>query len=185
MKALVIVDMQNDFVNADGKLAVPNAKDIVKEIQDLILTFKGKGQKVIYTADWHEKDDAEFNVWPEHCVKETEGAKIVKGLAATDATVIKKTVLSAWSNPEMEEALEGVDEVFVVGVATEYCVKEFALGAAVKGLLTNLVVDAIKGVDEVPNAKHTKGNVAYALTIMGAAGVVPIWSDEIEKKLEA
>ena len=88
-KALVIVDMQNDFVHPYGKLQVPYATDIISTIQELKKKAKAKGVPVIYTQDWHTKDDAEFKVWPEHCVENTLGAEIIDELKPEGGEIAK------------------------------------------------------------------------------------------------
>jgi len=192
MKALVITDMQRDFIHPEGKLPVPNAPDIVDAINQLRQKAYEKGVKVIYTIDWHAKDDPEFKIWSPHCIANTKGAEIIEELAPRlDDLVMPKRRLSVFSDEDAIEMLKDVDEVFLTGVATEYCVRGFALGependidgAAGLGKKVNLVVDAIKGVDEIPGALKTRGKVVYAALEMGKAGVAPMYFEEAMEKL--
>lgn len=61
--ALIIVDMQNDFVRKNGKLPVPTAEATIPSIRKLIDKARGSGALIIYTQDWHMKDDPEFKIW--------------------------------------------------------------------------------------------------------------------------
>jgi len=192
MKALVITDMQRDFICPKGKLPVPNAPDIVNAINRLRQRAYKKGVKVIYTIDWHKKNDPEFKVWPPHCVANTEGAEIIKELAPREKDlVMPKRRLSVFSDKDAMEMLKDIDEFFLTGVATEYCVRGFALGependidgASGLGKKVNLVVDATRGVDEIPGIPKTKGRVVRAAVEMGRAGVVPMYFEEAMKKL--
>ncbi|TRM85938.1 isochorismatase, partial [Sulfolobus sp. E3] len=64
--ALIIVDMQNDFVRKNGKLSVPTAENTIPYIKNLIDKARSAGALVVYTQDWHMKDDPEFKIWGEH-----------------------------------------------------------------------------------------------------------------------
>ncbi|MEM0113783.1 MAG: isochorismatase family cysteine hydrolase, partial [Metallosphaera sp.] len=89
--ALLIIDMQNDFVDERGKLYVPQAKSTIPSIRRLIDLTRKEGGEVIYTQDWHLKDDPEFKIWGEHAVAGTWGAEIVEELAPErDDYVVKK-----------------------------------------------------------------------------------------------
>lgn len=192
MKALVIIDMQRDFVHPEGKLPVPNAPDIVDAINRLRQRAYEKGVRVIYTIDWHKDGDPEFKVWPPHCIANTEGAEIIEELAPReDDLVMPKQRFSVFSDEDAMGMLQDVDEFFLTGVATEYCVRGFAFGependidgAAGLGKKVNLVVDAIRGVDEIPGVLNTRGRVVFAAVEMGKAGVVPMYFEEAMRKL--
>jgi len=190
-KALLIVDMLNDFVNEDGKLPVPKAGELVENIQKLM----EKADIVVYANDAHAEDDLEFKVWPPHCVKGTYGAELVKELAPRDkAVILEKQDLSVFTNKDADRTLKnlGVNELYVVGVATEYCVRgavleiETKYGTLVKGAIdrgykVNLVVDAIAGVDKItlPDGvvvPETFGKVNKTLLEMGKAGAEPLYT---------
>ncbi len=78
--AVVVVDMQNDFVRRDGKLYVPSAEDTIKPIAELLGRARRAGASVIYTQDWHMKDDPpEFRIWGEHALAGTWGRRDNRG----------------------------------------------------------------------------------------------------------
>lgn len=190
-KALLIVDMLNDFVEEDGALPVPGAKDIVENIGRIKGTAGEYGVLVAYANDAHEKDDPEFENWPPHAIKGTYGAQVIDDLAVTDGdTVIEKQDLSMFTNPRADYLLKYdlIDELYIAGVATEYCVRGAALDAIAKGYKVNLVVDAIAGVDEIklPDGNvvpETKGAVNRALLEMGNAGAKPMYTAQVLKEM--
>lgn len=201
-KAIVVVDMLNDFVREEheggkGKLVVGGAEKIVENIGRIKGTAGIYNVLVIYANDAHAQEDPEFigygGQWPEHCVKGTKGAEVIPELKpAAGDVVLEKQALSMFTNPEADKILRerGVDELYLTGVATEYCVRAAALDAIARGYKVKVVVDAITGVDEIllPNGvpvPETKGAVARALLEMGNAGARPVYTtkalDEIVK----
>lgn len=175
-KALIIVDMQNDFCPG-GTLAVKEGDQIVPLINNL----QNKFDLVVATQDWHPKNHKSFAsnngkkvgeiielnglkqiLWPDHCVQGSEGAALRKDL---DATKIQK-IFQKGTDPSIDSysgffdnghkkatglgeylKKQGVDIVYVVGLATDYCVKFTALDAVDLGFKTNLIKDACRGVN--------------------------------------
>ena len=187
-KALLVVDMLNDFVKSDGnycgKLVVPGASGLVEGIAGLVKCARENGVVVAYANDAHSSNDPEFNSWPQHAVEGTYGAEVIEGLAPKDSDLIfKKQHLSVFTNKSADIILKerGVDEIYVVGVATEYCVKSAVLDGLKNGYSLNVVVDAIAGVDEIrlpggTSVPETKGAVARALVEMGNAGAKAVYA---------
>lgn len=192
-KALFIVDMLHDFVDEDGKLPVKDAKTLIGNIAELKGYAEKNGIPVIYANDAHAKDDPEFQYWPPHAIKGTYGADIIGELKYNkENIIIEKQKLSAFTNPGLDGILGAynVDEIYVTGVATEYCVRGVTMDALDLGYKVNLVADAIAGVDEIrlpdnTQVPKTKGAVAYALMEMGAKGARPIYTnDALEEMLK-
>ncbi len=73
--AIIIVDMQNDFVRPNGKLYVPTAQATIPSIRKVLAKAREANVPVIYTQDWHFKNDPEFRIWGEHCVMNTWGRR--------------------------------------------------------------------------------------------------------------
>jgi nicotinamidase/pyrazinamidase len=196
MKALILVDIQNDFLPG-GPLAVPQGHQVVPVANDLMACF----DLVVATQDWHPGGHESFAanhpgkkpgdvidlhgleqvLWPVHCVQDTEGAALASGL---NAGGIHK-VFRKGEDPEIDSysgffdnghqratgladylRAEGVDEVYVLGLATDYCVKHTALDGRQLGFKTCLVEDGCRGVDLSP------GDAARAIDEMKQAGVV-------------
>lgn len=187
-KALIVIDMLNDFVRLDGDLSVSGAETIIQTIDELRQRAYEKDIPVIYFNDSHNEDDPELKIWPLHCMKGTKGAEVVEELTPRkNDYVILKQENSAFTNPEtlfLLRRLE-IEEVYLTGVATDYCVRNFALygnsakGAIDYGIKVNIVVDAIKGVDEILGVPNTKGKVVYSALELGAAGVKPIYANQV------
>lgn len=156
--ALIVVDMQNDFIN--GSLAVPNADTIIPVINDYIRLFEKNGLIVVFTRDWHPENHCSFKenggIWPKHCIQNTYGAEFHKDLyIPKNKYIISKAFLpdleaySGFEKTELNDLLKknNIDTLFICGVATDYCVKQTVLSALELGYKTYLLVDAIKGVD--------------------------------------
>ena len=165
--ALLIVDVQNDFC-ADGKLAVPEGDAIVPMLNKYISIFSRNKWPVFASRDWHPQKSAHFKnfggQWPEHCIQDTPGAKFHPLLRLPQDALI----LSGGMDPDEDgySAFQAVDsrgnefthllntfsikELFVGGLATDYCVKWSVVDALKYGYKVALLVDAIKGVDLRP-----------------------------------
>src|SRR5688500_5779112 len=203
MRALVLVDIQNDFVPG-GALAVRGGDEIIEIANDLQLRF----DLVVATQDWHPADHGSFAanhpgrkpgdvidlsglrqvLWPVHCVQETSGALFVGPLhtgridrvfqKGTDPTIDsysgffdnghrKSTGLSDY----LKSA--GITDVYILGLATDYCVKFTALDARQLGFKTHLIEDASRGVNLNPT------DVRNAVEEMRRAGIHILRSNQV------
>jgi nicotinamidase/pyrazinamidase len=173
--ALIIVDYQNDFTPPGGALAVPEGDTIAGRINELARS--GDYDLVIATRDWHPRDHGSFTeqggIWPVHCVQDTEGAELHPELDtdAIDVVVDKgqdpgTDGYSGFDGTRLAELLRerGVDRVTLVGLATDYCVKNTALEALQEGFTVIVDSTAVRGVDREP------GDSERALAEMRAAG---------------
>jgi nicotinamidase-related amidase len=159
MKALFVIDMLYDFSNRNGKLYVAGAERIIPRIQKLIARFRKANLPVFYICDAHQKNDSEFKQWPEHAVKGTKGAEVIAALKpGKDDIVIEKVTYNGFSNPQLDKELKksNVDELYITGVATEYCVKHTALDGLKKGYKVKVVWNCIKEVDKKEGKKALK-----------------------------
>jgi nicotinamidase/pyrazinamidase len=175
-RALIIVDFQNDFTPG-GALAVPEGDTIAPKLNEL--TASGDYDLVVATRDWHPADHSSFaeqgGPWPVHCVAGTHGAQLHADLDRTriDITVdkgqdVKTDGYSGFAGTDLEEILRerGVTQVTVVGLATDYCVKNTALDALRAGFAVTVDSNAVRGV-EVQD-----GDSERALSEVRAAGGV-------------
>lgn len=178
-KALLIVDLQNDFCPG-GSLAIKEGNQIVPIINELMDNM----DLVITTQDWHPQDSTHFENWPVHCVANTEGAKLnpILNEHKIDQKVLKGTGnddhgYSAFdaTNISLPGYLktQNVGSLYIVGLATDYCVKASALDASKLGFHTYVVTDAIAAVD------LKEGEGKKALDEMYKAGCLLVKSDEI------
>lgn len=157
-RALLIVDVQEDFLPPAGALAVPGGDAVLEPIAALMRS--GDFEFVIATRDWHPPDHRSFAAqggpWPAHCVRDTPGAQLSAALdrARIDAVVDKGTSpeqegYSAFEATELHGLLreERVDAVTVAGLATDWCVSRTARDALREGLRVTIATDAIRGID--------------------------------------
>ena len=177
MKALIVVDIQNDFLPG-GSLAVTDGDPIISIVNALMKYF----DFVVATQDWHPIDHESFAskhpdkkpgdkiilhgldqvLWPDHCIQQTTGAEFSDRLDISQFNKIfqKGTDIHIdsysgfFDNGKKKDTglhdyliKKGVDEVFIVGLATDYCVKFTAIDAVELGFKTNVIADATKAVD--------------------------------------
>ncbi|EHR79836.1 pyrazinamidase/nicotinamidase pxnc [Thermococcus litoralis DSM 5473] len=166
MEALIIVDMQRDFMPG-GALPVPEGDKIIPTIEELIKKFEQRGALIVATRDWHPPNHISFKEqggpWPRHCVQNTEGAEIVVSLPKDTIIISKadkpdKEAYSGFEGTELAEILKekGVKRVYICGVATEYCVRATALDAIKNGFEVYLIKDAVKGIKREDEEKALK-----------------------------
>jgi len=168
--AHLVVDVQNDFADPAGSLSVSLGEEVVPVANREIERALDAGALVVYTQDWHPESTPHFQkdggIWPVHCVQGTWGADFHPDLKVVGEIVRKGTGgedgYSGFTvrNPRSDEvegtALEsilrarGVERLVVMGLATDYCVKETALDGAAKGFDTVVLLEGIRAVDLRP-----------------------------------
>lgn len=195
-KALIIVDMQNDFLPG-GALAVKGADKLFDTINEL--SQDPEYSAVIATMDWHPQGHKSFAsnnqadvgslgllggqlqvMWPEHCVQDSYGAQLAKGLYKGKISLVVKKgqnpnidSYSAFfdndhhSSTGLNEWLQahGITHLEIVGLALDYCVKATALDAARLGYHTAVIENATKAVN------LQEGDKERAIREMRQAGV--------------
>ena len=185
--ALIVVDMQNDFMPG-GALPVPDGDKIIPVLNQYIQLFADRGNPVYFTRDWHPADHISFKghggIWPPHCVQDTEGAKFHPDLKIPldNKFIISKgtsrdfDAYSGFQGTILDQLLKerGIKRLFVCGVATDYCVKNTVLGGLNLGYQVFVLEDAIKGVEV------NKGDIEKAINQMLEKGAVFINYGEIE-----
>jgi nicotinamidase/pyrazinamidase len=139
MKALIINDMENDFVDEKGTLRVDKAVECVEPIKKLKVKMKKEGAPVIYVCDTHFKGDHEFDKWGSHTVDGTWGAEVIDELKPDeDDYVIKKWRYSAFFATPLDVLLKqlSVDTIVLTGVLTDVCIQHTAADAYFRGYKT-------------------------------------------------
>lgn len=126
MKALLVVDMLNDFILEDGRLTNGKAgKEIIGFVAEKIKEYREEGYKIIFICDNHEKDDKEFKMFPQHCVAGSYGSEIIEQLDLRDEDkIIYKRRYSAFFATELDLYLRenNIREIGLVGVCTNICI---------------------------------------------------------------
>jgi nicotinamidase/pyrazinamidase len=182
--ALLVVDVQNDFAHPDGSLYVEGADKVIAAANREIAAARKAGALVVGTRDWHPETTPHFakdgGTWPVHCVGGTWGAQFHEDLDPVDHVIHKGTGgedgYSAFSmthlpsgetrSTGLHELLQekGIERVVIVGLATDYCVKETALDAIRLGYEAEVVLDGVRPVDLEP------GDGERALATIAEAG---------------
>ncbi len=149
--ALIVVDMQNDFVDPRGSLCVGTARATVPAIARLCTFARAHGLTVVYTQDWHRPDDPEFALWGAHAVAGTWGAEIVPDLAPRpEDLVVRKLRYDAFYGTSLDHELRQrrIAEVIVTGTVSNICVLHTAGSAALRWLRVIVPVDAVSALTE-------------------------------------
>ena len=171
--ALVVVDLQNDFADPSGSLAVAGAEAIIPAVNAEVRAASAAGAFVVATQDWHPESTPHFakdgGIWPVHCVGGTWGAqlhpafelppdapRIRKGMNGEDgycAFYMRDPVTGEEIATELIQMLRerGIERVLVCGLATDYCVRETAIDSIGLGYETSLLADAVAAVNLQPD----------------------------------
>lgn len=194
-KALLIVDMQNDFCPG-GKLPVKEGDKIVPILNKYIKIFSQKKLPIFASRDWHPKKTKHFKrfggVWPEHCVQNSKGAQFHPKLRLPKEVI----VISKGMDPQIDAysvfggqdengqdflnllKILGVKELYIGGLATDYCVKSTVLDALKLKFKVKLLTDAIKGVD------LKEGDSGRAIEEMVKNGAKKMTLEEVARDVE-
>ena len=183
--ALLLIDVQNDFADPGGALAVAGGDAIIPFLNSQVAAARGSGALVVYTQDWHPASTPHFardgGIWPVHCVMDTWGAELHPALMV-DGPAVRKgshgedgysgfSMRDPGTGRESPTELDGllraagIERVVIAGLATDYCVKATALDALRLGYRALVLVDGIRPVDLAP------GDGERALAEMASAGV--------------
>jgi nicotinamidase/pyrazinamidase len=166
-KALLVVDVQNDFCPG-GALGIPGGDKIVPVVNRCIDYFRKKKLPIFFTRDWHPVRTTHFKdfggVWPVHCIRNSRGSQFHPALKIPKEGVLLYKGMDpekdAYSSFHAEDEkgrdlakvlkLIGIKELYIAGLATDYCVKFTTRDALKHGFKVKVLIDAIKGVDLKP-----------------------------------
>ena len=181
--ALVVVDVQNDFADPMGSLSVRGGLEVVRAVNAEVERATSGGAPVLYTQDWHPADTPHFakdgGTWPVHCVQDTWGAQLHPDLRVTGEVVRKgEHGEDGYSGFSMEDPVTGdvvptrlaallrdagVQELVVVGLATDYCVRATALEGREQGWPVTVPWSAVAAVEVSPgDAERTREELLAA-----------------------
>jgi nicotinamidase/pyrazinamidase len=207
-KALLLVDIQNDFIPG-GALEVNRGDEVIEIANRAMKLF----DHAIATRDWHPADHKSFAsqhvgknpgefielnglpqiLWPDHCVAGTKGAEFAPGLNVSGITkIIQKGLdkeVDSYSGffdnandhaTGLEDYLrsQGIDTLFIVGLATDYCVKYTALDARKLSFDTSIIIEGVRGVELNP------GDCDAAIEEMKEAGVKVVSIDNLQAEVQ-
>jgi len=148
--ALLVVDMQNDFVDTQGSLRVPDAAGSIPVIAALLERARHAGMRVVFTQDTHRDDDPEWQIWPEHAREGSWGWQIIDELAPLEhETVIRKLRYDAFYDTPLDHLLRlwGVTTLVICGTLANICVHYTAASAALRWYDVVIPQDAISALE--------------------------------------
>lgn len=178
-RALLIVDVQNDFCPG-GELGVEHGDEVVAPLNRLAHEFLSRGDLVVKSRDWHPPTTRHFadygGTWPVHCVQGTAGAEFHRDLIDDPRIILiskgmgDEDSYSAFDGTRLAAILHehSVEEVWIGGLATDYCVKQTVLDALREGFHVKVIESAVRAVNLQP------GDAARAIEEMekGGASIV-------------
>lgn len=153
--ALLIVDMQNDFIKEGGSLLVGSAIETIPGIQYLINTFRNSGSQVIYTQDTHFEGDKEWEIWPVHCRKDSWGWQIIDELKPNkNELVFLKNRYDGFYGTSLEHYLRlwGIENLVITGTVSNICVANTAGSAGLRWYHIIVPADGISAITEFDQA---------------------------------
>lgn len=204
MDVLIVVDVQNDFCET-GSLPVPNGSHVVPVINSI----RSKFQEIFISLDWHPQNHASFHcshegkqcyssfiyektglkldLWPSHCIQNTEGANLHKDLIVQPQDIIIKKGLhcdydsySAFGAKEdktnLDELLKSrqIRRVYCCGLAFDFCVGSTALDSAELGFDTYVIVDACRSVSNVTERQMTERLLKAGVKLVNSQDILNI-----------
>lgn len=149
--AVIVVDMQNDFVKPQGKLYVPTAEETIEPIKKLLDKARAHRVKIFYTQDTHYDGDPEFEIWGEHVKYGTWGWHIIDELKPQEGDItIVKTRYDGFYGTPLDDLLKvyGVKNTIIVGTVANICVLHTAASAALRWYRVVVPMDGISALTE-------------------------------------
>jgi len=158
--ALIAVDMQNDFVKEGGSLLVPAAAETVSNIKKLINNARKNNVRVVYTQDTHFEGDKEWDIWPEHCRKGTNGWQIINVLKPEENDlVVEKNRYDGFYESNLEHYLKhvwNIKNLVIVGTVSSICVLHTAASAGLRWYNIVVPADGISALTDFDQAMTLK-----------------------------
>lgn len=154
-KALLIIDMLKDFLDQDGALSIGDSQQIIQNVSSRLEQWRAGGNPVIYIMDRHLPDDAEFKMFPPHCLAGEKGGEVVDELAPRQGDIlIHKRRYSAFFGTDLDLTLRelGVGELELAGVCTNICVLYTAADARMLNYAVTVRRDCVASFDAEAHA---------------------------------
>lgn len=153
-EAVFVIDMLKDFmpksIYPDAKLPIKPAAEIVDPIKKVLTHAREQEMEIFYICDSHKPNSSEFEEWPRHCIRGSEGSEIIGKLRPSrEDVIIKKNTYNAFSNSRLKRQLfeRGIEKIYETGVVTDICVLNTAVEAKEKGFEVSVIEDCVSGLD--------------------------------------
>ena len=178
--ALIIGDMQNDFVKEGGTLVVPDAEGTIPAIRNLLDLARESGMRIVFVQDTHRAGDPEWEIWGEHCREESWGWQVVDDLAPReDEATIRKPRYDAFYGTQLEHMLRlwGVDTLIICGTVANICVHYTASSAAMRWFNVIVPKDCISSFNDF----DMEASLSQTATLLGevtSAGNIEVGEPE-------
>lgn len=172
---MIVVDMQNGFLR-EGNLASEECLAVLPAVVAEVEAALAAGQHVIFTADTHEPDDLEFQIFPTHCIRGTQEAELAEELrdylGRKGVHLVAKRRYSAMFETELEGLLHryGIDEVRICGVCTDICVMHTTADLRNRDVAVTVVANATATFDAPEHSAEAvrEQSLAHMSGILGA-----------------
>lgn len=173
--ALIVVDMQYDFVDPDGALAVPDALATVPRVRELLEWARGEEIPVVFTQDTHRPGDPEWELWGRHAERGTPGWEILGELAPRDGElVLEKVRYDGFYGTRLDHELRlrGIDTLVICGTVANICVHYTAASAALRWYRVIHPVDALSAMTPFDKAAALRqADFLFQATLTTTAGI--------------
>lgn len=150
-RALIIIDMLKDFLEEDGALCIGDSREVVRNVASRLKEWRADGEPVIFICDRHRPEDAEFDMFPPHCLAGGRGGEIVDALTPREGEqIIYKRRFSAFFATDLDLTLRelGVKEVELAGVCTQVCILYTAADARMLNYDVKVRKECVASFDE-------------------------------------
>ena len=154
--AVIVVDMQNDFVKDGGSLLVDSANETIMNVKSLLDNARKKNVRVVYTQDTHYDGDKEWEIWPVHCKKGSNGWRIIDELKPAEGEMVfEKNRYDGFYETLLEHYLShvwGIKNLVIVGTVSNICVLHTAASAGLRWYHLVIPADGISALTEFDQA---------------------------------
>lgn len=154
--AVIVIDMQNDFIKQEGSLHVPAAKETVPFIQSLLEKARSAAVPIVYTQDTQVADDPEFDIWPEHCLQGTWGWQIIPELQPHKKDLVcPKNRYDAFYGSWLDHFVTRIyklENLVIVGTVSNICVAHTAASAGLRWFRVIIPANGISALTEFDQA---------------------------------
>jgi nicotinamidase-related amidase len=179
--ALIVGDMQNDFVKEGGTLVVPDAEGTIPAIGSLLDQARESGMRVVFVQDTHREGDPEWEIWGEHCREGSWGWQVVDEFAPReDEATVRKPRYDAFYGTSLEHMLRvwGIDTLIICGTVANICVHYTASSAAMRWFNVIVPRDCISSFNDFDMEASLSQTATLLGEVVASSGNIEIGKPE-------